>query len=95
MAPVRLIPEIRVYARGMFYEYRAESHYRESPFEAEERWLFRLPTRHVRRGDWVTLEPFGRLTKVRWLWLFKWLHNPDFEWYVASGSGLAPRLVQE
>lgn len=64
----------------MIYEYAAEAHLR----EGEERWLVRIPTRLVRRGDRVAFEPFGRWHRVMVPWLFNWRAWYDYVYLDAS-----------
>jgi hypothetical protein len=70
----------------MIYEYVAEAHVRETPFSVDERWLVRIPTRLVERGDRVAFEPFGRWHKVMVPRVFRWRAWHDYVYLDASNT---------
>jgi hypothetical protein len=72
----------------MEYEYAAEAHMRwvGSLGAREERWLIRMPTRLVERGDKVAFEPFGRWHKVMVPRLFRWRAWHDYVYLDASNT---------
>lgn len=59
----------------MIYEYAAEAHMRR---DGLERWLVRIPTRLVERGDKVAFEPFGAWHKVMVPRVFRWRAWHDY-----------------
>ena len=70
----------------MIYEYAAECHYRETPFSVDERWLIRIPTRLVKRGDKVALDPFGRWHRVVSPRIYRWRAWHDYVYLDASNT---------
>lgn len=82
----------------MIYEYSAEAHRMETPFSVEERFLFRIPLRMVRKGDLVSVTPFGRQHRVRWAWFFRLTFipaEPDAEVYVDASETRGARRQEE
>ena len=67
----------------MMYEYVAEAHLRR---DGLERWLIRLPTRLVERGDNVAFEPFGRWHRVVSSRIFRWRSWYDYVYLDASNT---------